>query len=70
MSGTSMAAGHVSGAVALYLVDHPNATPAQVEAAIVADAKDDVLSTRFNTTNKRLWVGNGAWHSTASKASN
>ena len=36
MSGTSMAAPHVSGAAALYLEDHPTATPAQVQAALVA----------------------------------
>ena len=36
--GTSMAAPHVTGAAALYLQQHPRATPAQVREAIMADA--------------------------------
>jgi len=36
LSGTSMATPHVAGAVLLYLQSHPDATPQQVEAAIVA----------------------------------
>ncbi|MEO3752420.1 S8 family serine peptidase [Streptomyces sp. B6B3] len=37
-SGTSMAAPHVTGAAALYLADHPTATPQQVRDALVAGA--------------------------------
>ena len=36
ISGTSMATPHVAGAALLYLQDHPTATPAEVEAAIVS----------------------------------
>ncbi|MGD9485973.1 S8 family peptidase [Streptomyces sp. TRM70308] len=38
MSGTSMAAPHAAGAAALYLADHPNATPKQTRDALVAQA--------------------------------
>ena len=35
-SGTSMAAPHVTGGIALYESSHPGATPAQVKAALDA----------------------------------
>ena len=38
LSGTSMATPHVTGAVAMYLQRHPNATPAQVQTAIINTA--------------------------------
>jgi hypothetical protein len=43
LSGTSMAAPHVTGVAALYLQHHPNATPAQVWSAI--HSNDDVPTT-------------------------
>ena len=52
LSGTSMAAPHVTGAVALYLREHPAATPQEVHGAIVGGATcgvldDDPLSDYF-----------------------
>ncbi|MCC7247801.1 MAG: S8 family serine peptidase [Lysobacter sp.] len=38
ISGTSMASPHVAGAAALYLADNPNASPATVRNALVANA--------------------------------
>lgn len=43
LSGTSMAAPHVTGAVALYLADNPAATPAEVYQAIVSGGTCGVL---------------------------
>jgi len=44
VSGTSFSSPHVAGAAALYLEAHPNASPAEVQSAIVANATPDVLS--------------------------
>ena len=43
-TGTSMAAPHAAGVAALYLQRHPNATPAQVHAAIVNGATVGTLT--------------------------
>lgn len=45
ITGTSMAAPHVTGVIARYLQNHPTATPAQVKAALVAAAVPNALST-------------------------
>ncbi|MFE6997800.1 S8 family peptidase [Microbacterium sp. NPDC057659] len=42
MSGTSMASPHVAGLGALYLGEHPNATPAEVKSALMTTAYDTV----------------------------
>jgi subtilisin len=41
LTGTSQSAAHVAGAAALYLVANPDATPAQVRAALVAAGVQD-----------------------------
>jgi subtilisin family serine protease len=57
-SGTSMATPHVVGVAALYLQKHPGATPAQVEAALVASATHGALqgTLKPNTPNLLLSV--------------
>ena len=42
-SGTSMASPHAAGVAALYLADHPGATPLQVSADLVAGASKNVV---------------------------
>ncbi|MEV6287713.1 S8 family serine peptidase [Kribbella sp. NPDC051770] len=59
LSGTSMAAPHVAGAVALRLHDQPNATPAQVKQWIVDNATTGKMTgIRQGTPNRLLYVPN------------
>ncbi|MEO3754691.1 S8 family serine peptidase [Streptomyces sp. B6B3] len=44
MTGTHVAASHVSGVAALYLGDHPRATPREVGRELVRAAVDDTLT--------------------------
>lgn len=57
MSGTSMATAHVTGAAALYLAQHPNASTAEVRDYLVSRAQDFVVGEPASTTTKSLWVG-------------
>jgi len=58
-SGTSMASPHVAGAAALYLADHPKATPAQVAKALVKQAVSGRISgAGLGSPNKLLHVEN------------
>ncbi|WP_236788941.1 S8 family peptidase [Amycolatopsis sp. GM8] len=58
ISGTSMATPHVTGAAALYLADHPDATPAEVSDALTAAATTDKISNATaGTPNKLLYTG-------------
>jgi subtilisin family serine protease len=58
MTGTSMAAGHVSGAAALYLaLKNPWASPAEVQNALRSLSNQTVTGAPDATTAKRLHVG-------------
>ncbi|HEY3509513.1 MAG TPA: S8 family peptidase, partial [Kribbella sp.] len=58
MSGTSMATPHVAGGIALYLADHPDATPADVAKALVTGSTaDKVGDPGTGSPNKLLYVG-------------
>ncbi|MEU6381898.1 S8 family peptidase [Streptomyces sp. NPDC046909] len=53
-SGTSMASPHAAGTAALYLADHPKATPAQVSQALVALSASGKISDRGLASPNRL----------------
>ncbi|MET7280907.1 S8 family serine peptidase [Kribbella sp. NPDC005582] len=58
MSGTSMATPHVTGAIALYLAEHPDAKPADVATALVgASTPDKVGDPGTGSPNKLLFAG-------------
>lgn len=59
ISGTSMATPHVVGASALYLADHPSATPAQVRDALVSAGTTGVVGgAGSGSPNVLLYTGN------------
>ncbi|MFJ9338973.1 S8 family peptidase [Streptomyces sp. NPDC101733] len=57
MSGTSMAAPHVTGVAALYLSTHRTATPAQVGAALVATATTGSVMDLAGSPDRLLFAG-------------
>ncbi|CRK58684.1 Alkaline serine exoprotease A precursor [Alloactinosynnema sp. L-07] len=57
ITGTSLAAAHVSGGAALYLGLHPTATPAKVQTALVSSASPGVCNLPPNSPNRILFTG-------------
>ncbi|WP_051713334.1 S8 family peptidase [Spirillospora albida] len=57
LSGTSMAAPHVAGLAALYLAARPDAAPAQVAAALTANATPGIVGNPGSGSPNRLAYG-------------
>ena len=51
LSGTSMASPHVAGLGALYLGEHPNATPAEIKSTLMTTAYDTVNADGSTSTD-------------------
>jgi subtilisin family serine protease len=56
-TGTSMSAGYVSGAIALYLEAHPNATPAEVADHIRSTSRGTVVDPARSPNTGLLFIG-------------
>lgn len=57
-SGTSIAAPHVAGVVALYLQSHPSASPAAVRSALAGNSTAGVVSNAGQESPNRLLFSN------------
>ena len=55
-NGTSMAAPLVSGAVALYLQEHPTASPSAVRSAMLSSTTSGVISNASGSANRLLYT--------------
>lgn len=63
MDGTSVAAPMVAGAAALYLQDHPTASPSQVRSALQSSATPNVvINPGSGSSNRLLYIGSSATH--------
>jgi subtilisin family serine protease len=58
-NGTSMSAGFVSGAIALFLETHPTASPDEVADNLKRNATPNVLRETRSTYSRMLYVGTG-----------
>jgi subtilisin family serine protease len=56
-NGTSMSAGYVSGAVALFLEKHPSATPDEVAVELKRNATTGVIRDTHTPASRMLYVG-------------
>ncbi len=60
ISGTSMASPHVAGVVAAYLGQHPDATPAEVDKAVLAASQADRVKDPAGSPNRLLQLASSA----------
>ena len=60
ISGTSMATPHVAGAAALYLQNHPAATPQQVRDALYAMTTKGIVTSSSTASNHLLYTLEGS----------